>query len=602
MGAHKETRAIQLAFLQFNERAWRGHFGARIAAITVSTLAVFALVGPEWGAFTLSCAVTGFCWDFYTTRALHKKLIVLSDADAQRARAERADLIRIVAIGSALYCVPFAMLAFAPQPGPVLGIIFASGAVALIIAHHILTPTMSLWTLPTPTLAIALGSITLAPGWLGIGCAALALMGGANAFILTIASWRSSQALISAQLDAECTAETLEERVSARTAELEVATSQAEAASKLTIQLTGGVAHDFNNALAAITSSTEILRTLSAEDARRPRLIETISLASARASDLTRKLLAYSRKQVLEPKFMSLNAAVDEVVQLMRPLIGSEITIETHFDPRDPVALLDPAQFSSAMLNLALNARDAMPKGGRISLTTLQLDDFEGMGPCGAVDVNDDGAGIAPDIQERIFDPYFTTKETGRGSGLGLSMVQGFVLQSQGRIGVTSAPGAGACFRMAFPLQAAPAENLNGTAPAPALQLSSGGLTTVLLVEDDSLVREALVLWLEDNGHSVLAAADGAEAITLLSAAPALDVLITDVVMPGGWSGVQLAAEARRRFPGVGVLVISGHTQDKLEESGKHIEGMTFLQKPFPMAALSRKIAAFAETRTQLAS
>lgn len=551
-----------------------------------------ALVGIPWGIFLLASNVVGVSWDIHSTRILHRKLARIAHADSQSARDERTGLIRIVAFGSALYCLPYCVLALSPHPGPILGMIFASGAISLIIAQHILTRTMSVWTLPTPTLALALNAAALSSGWLGVACAGLALIAGVNAFALATASWRSSQALIASQLEAEENADTLELRVEARTAELETEKSRAEDASRLLSQLTGGIAHDFNIALAAIGSSAETLKALPPGDPRLERIVETISLASARASELTRKLLAYSRLQVLEPRLISINESVEEAAHLIRPLVGAAIRVETRLDKRNPFVFVDPAQISSALLNLAINARDAMPGGGSLVISTRQVDDHLNLGPAAVIEFADTGVGIEPQILDRIFDPYFTTKESGLGSGLGLSMVQGFVIQSEGCISVSSTPGAGATFRMAFPLKPSPKPEPAAHAPNKQPPTSAGNRRRVLLVEDDPLVQDALCIWLESAGYSVRAVSDGVAALRLVEPGPGIDLLITDVVIPGKLSGPQLAQTLRQRNPNMAVLIMSGYAQDKLDATRDGLEGAEFLQKPFTMSALESKVSA----------
>lgn len=353
-------------------------------------------------------------------------------------------------------------------------------------------------------------------------------------------------------------------------------------------QLTGGVAHDFNNALTAIMSSAELLSRLSTIGERQWQLSETIVRAAERSADLTRKLLSYSRKQVLSPTLTSLNDIIVEAFNLIRPVIGADIDIELALDEREPHVSLDASQLSSALINLAMNARDAMPDGGRLHIAS-SVREAPGDGRAYAVlEITDSGGGMTPSVQQRIFDPFFTTKSAG--SGLGLSMVHGFVVQSGGEISVTSRVGNGTSFQLTFPLQ----HSRNKTQSDPKLEaLSSNSRREkrILLVDDDDLARDAIALALTDAGHSVVVACDGASAIEICGNSGPFDVLVTDVVMSGGWSGPQLANEIRRKSPTLGILIISGYTQDKLTRTGPLPEGMVFLQKPFTMREVEKKIA-----------
>lgn len=585
----KDSRAIRLALKQFNERAWKDHISTRFASIAVSSLFVLFLVGVGWGLFIAACSITGFLWDTLATRTLHRTTEGPAFVDDADAAAKRRAFIAVVAIGSAIYCLPYAALSFAPSPGPILGMIFSTGAISLIIGQHVLSRTMSLWTLPTPTLALAANAVALAPGTPGIIAAVLAVIVAGNAFVLATASWRSSKALIDAQIDAEDNAGALEKRVQARTEELQKETARAEASRSLLEQLTGGIAHDFNNALTAIASSAEAMRSLPDSDPRRHQILDAIGLASAQAGGMTRKLLAYSRQQMLEPRVVDLNQAVEDALHLIRPLVGADILIQTSFDPKRPHALLDPAQFASALMNLALNARDAMPAGGVLKVSTCVLDDFEHIGPCGTVEIDDNGVGMDAETQARMFDPYFTTKLAGRGNGLGLSMVQGFVIQSGGSISVQSTPGKGSRFRVGFPLCRPSASRPSALETAPSGP--RGDLPSILLVEDNDLVRDALVLSLEGAGYSVRAASSGGSALALMDAGIVFDVLVTDVVMPGGMNGLQLAEQVLKRAPATKVLAMSGYAPSKATGAAELPEGLEFLQKPITLTALEQKMA-----------
>ncbi|KAF0182912.1 MAG: multi-sensor hybrid histidine kinase [Alphaproteobacteria bacterium] len=345
-------------------------------------------------------------------------------------------------------------------------------------------------------------------------------------------------------------------------------------------QLSGGIAHDFNNLLTAIVSATEVLDGDAATDPRSAHAVDTIKTAAQRAGDLTQSLLAYSRQQVLAPRHVSLNGIVAETVRLVRPMIPADIDLKIELDVRAPHALLDSTQLSAAILNLILNARDAMPGGGALTVRTRA-------GDRAGVEVSDTGVGIAPEALPHIFDPFFTTKSVGRGSGLGLSMVQGFVEQSGGRVMVRSEPGAGATFALEFPIvgAAAPAPPAR---PQPPARTIPGG---ILLVEDDELVRDALSIALESAGYTVIATSDGPSALAMVEAGATFDLLISDVVMKGGISGPQLVEEILSRRPSVKALLVSGYPRESLSELGKLPAGMAFAAKPFDLAELQRKIA-----------
>ncbi len=345
-------------------------------------------------------------------------------------------------------------------------------------------------------------------------------------------------------------------------------------------QLSGGIAHDFNNLLTAIVSATEVLDGDAVADPRSAHAVDTIKTAARRAGDLTQSLLAYSRQQVLAPRRVNLNLIVAETLRLVRPMMPADIEMKSEIDVRAPHALLDPTQLSAAILNLLLNARDAMPGGGAIIVRTRA-------GDRAVVEVNDSGVGILPEALPHIFNPFFTTKSVGRGSGLGLSMVQGFVEQSGGRVTVCSEPGAGATFVLEFP----PVEATTAAAPAeprPPARTVPGG---ILLVEDDDLVRDALSIALESVGYKVTAAADGPTALALVEAGAAFDLLITDVVMKGGIAGPQLVDSVLARKPACKALLVSGYPRESLTELGKLPPGMAFIAKPFDLAELQRKIA-----------
>jgi len=377
----------------------------------------------------------------------------------------------------------------------------------------------------------------------------------------------------------------------ARTQEQLVQAQKMEAAG----QLAGGVAHDFNNLLAVIIGRSELLLTRLApsDPARRP--VELIRAASDRAAALTRQLLAFSRKQVLQPTVLDLSDVVANAERLLRRLIGEDIHVVTLRSPTPCAVNADPGQLEQVILNLAINARDAMPQGGQLTLetTTVQLDaDFVGThlgaraGPHALLVVSDTGVGMTPEVQQHIFEPFFTTKGPTKGTGLGLATVFGIVKQHEGYITVESAPGQGATFRIYLPWVEAVAEVAAPTPGGPVL----GGAETLLLVEDDEAVRDLAREILTAYGYTVVAARHPGEALLIGERRPGvIDLLLTDVVMPE-MNGRELAERLTALRPGMKVVYMTGYTDDAIVQHGVQKAGVTLLQKPFTPAALARAV------------
>ena len=342
-------------------------------------------------------------------------------------------------------------------------------------------------------------------------------------------------------------------------------------------RLTGGVAHDFNNVLTAILSSAELLE--NAPEQRTAQLGAAIAKAAVRAGDLTTKLLAYSRRQVLNPSALDLNVAVEEAIALLTPMLSDKVEIKSAPHPEPLWAMLDPAQLSNAILNLAINAADAMPNGGVLHFSTAL--DAQGRA---RLEITDTGIGMSSEVVAKIFDPFFTTKDAGLGTGLGLSMVHGFVNQSGGAIDVESSPGQGARFTLTFPPSDA--------APVPRVLAHERAHldthTRILLVDDDDLVRAALTHMLKEHGFDVTAVASPKAALEAISAAH-FDRAIIDVALGPNESGADLARDLTTRAPDMKILLISGYTQDKLDADTRAI---SFLQKPFTHQALLDSLAA----------
>jgi nitrogen-specific signal transduction histidine kinase len=373
-------------------------------------------------------------------------------------------------------------------------------------------------------------------------------------------------------------------------------------------QLTGGIAHDFNNILTVITGTIDILARAVAHDAMLSSITRMIDEAADRGSQLTRRLLAFARKQPLQPRPTDINLLVVETTQLLRPTLGEQIEIETLLEGDTWPAQIDPSQLAAALINLALNARDAMPGGGRITMQTgnvyldrtyVQMNVGARPGPYVMVAVRDNGSGIPVAIRDKVFEPFFTTKETGKGTGLGLSMVYGFVKQSGGHIKIVSQEGNGTSINLYLPRANELVEVRDDIVPVLPLE---GGDETILVVEDDPLVRAFVTAQLQSLGYRTIAADDGPAALTEIDRHPDIDLLFTDVIMPGGLNGRQLADEAMRRRPDIRVLFTSGYPEDIIVHHGRLDDGVHLLGKPYRKADLARMIRVVLGSRATSAS
>jgi nitrogen-specific signal transduction histidine kinase/CheY-like chemotaxis protein len=359
-------------------------------------------------------------------------------------------------------------------------------------------------------------------------------------------------------------------------------------------QLTGGVAHDFNNILTVITGTIGILSEAVADRPQLVAIAKMIDEAAERGASLTKHLLAFARKQPLQPREIDVNALVLETAKLLHPTLGEQIEIRPLLAADAWTALADPGQLSTAILNLSLNARDAMPTGGKLTLETenVYLDEgYAGMhsevtvGNYVMIAVSDTGAGIPAANLEKVFDPFFTTKEVGKGTGLGLSMVFGFVKQSNGHIKIYSEEGHGTTVKLYLPR----ATGLDQTA-AEVLEASrvEGGQEVVLVVEDDALVRRYVVTQIESLGYTTLEASNATEALNVIDNTAAIDLLFTDVIMPGPMNGRNLVDEALRRRPSLKTLYTSGYTENAIVHHGRLDSGVLLLAKPYRKSDLAK--------------
>jgi PAS domain S-box-containing protein len=361
-------------------------------------------------------------------------------------------------------------------------------------------------------------------------------------------------------------------------------------------QLTGGVAHDFNNLLMAVSGSLSLISQITT-DSRVQRLAETALRAAARGAKLTAQLLAFARKQNLRPQTSNLNELIGVFEALLHRAIGDSIVMKLDLDPRPWLVDIDQAQFQSAILNLAVNARDAMNGGGgtlTIETRNIEVDAERAAalaeimpGRYVVVAVHDTGTGMPPDVKARAIEPFYTTKDVGKGSGLGLSQVYGFARQSNGQLEIETAVGLGTSVRIYLPqsLAVAAAETDERTKLTPSRRAG-----TVLVVEDDPDVLDIAVETLRSFGYEVYSASNAREALNILQRDLPIDVLFTDVVMPKGMTGIDLAREARRIQPGLRVLLASGYTQEALNLDDQISGDTEFIAKPYPLAELAERL------------
>jgi PAS domain S-box-containing protein len=358
-------------------------------------------------------------------------------------------------------------------------------------------------------------------------------------------------------------------------------------------QLTGGVAHDFNNLLTIIRSATDILRRRDLPEDRRRRYVDAISDTVDRASKLTSQLLAFARRQPLKPQVFDVRQQVESVAELIRPLVGSRIRIDVEVEGSSHFATADIAQFETAIINLAVNGRDAMDNEGVLAIKVAEvrtLPPLRGFpardGDYIAISVTDSGTGIAPDQLETIFEPFFTTKEVGKGTGLGLSQAFGFAKQSGGDIAVTSQPGHGATFTIYLPQASAPTASDDRSTTHTQSDARGGG-HRVLVVEDNLEVGRFSTTLLEDLGYTITLATDAKSALAVLADQPTnYDLVFSDVIMPG-MNGVELGTIIRSRYPGLPVVLTSGYSDVMAENADR---GFELIQKPYSVETLSHTL------------
>ena len=372
-------------------------------------------------------------------------------------------------------------------------------------------------------------------------------------------------------------------------------------------QLTGGVAHDFNNLLTVVSGNLQMLEERLAEDPAACAMIRSAARAAGRGADLTRKLLAFARRQTLQPRAIEVASWLDSLAEILRRTLGPNIDIDTFYESGMPAVRADPAMLDTALLNLAVNARDAMPSGGKLVLSATSLH-HTGAASAAARDlaagryvlltVADTGSGMTPDVLAKAFEPFFTTKDSSKGSGLGLSLVYGFVKQSGGHIEVESSPGRGTSIRMMLPMvtetESAPTQLPHSAA--------EGGSEHVLVVEDDDEVRAIAAGFLVPLGYRVTEAADGPTALATLANDPSIDLLFTDVVLRGAQSGADVAREALARRPSLAVLFTSGYAPHTLSLDTALSRGVELLVKPYRIEQLARMARRAIEARDQAAA
>jgi len=363
-------------------------------------------------------------------------------------------------------------------------------------------------------------------------------------------------------------------------------------------QLSGGIAHDFNNLLTVIVGNAEHLSEQLKSRLDLRQLADDICQAGERGAELARRLLAFSRRQLLRPRAIDCHELIASTCKLLKRTLRENIEVTTAFNIDAIFAFADSSQLESAVLNLALNAQDAMAAGGRLTISTsiASLDDNDQgvhpdieSGEYAMIAVTDNGEGMTSDVAARAFEPFFTTKEVGKGSGLGLSMVYGFVKQSNGHVSIYSEPGLGTTVRIYLP-NVTPNASRSSSQPAADEEALPRGNETILVVEDDPFVRSSVILKVESLGYKVVLAVDGREAVMKLRTNPEIDMLFTDIVMPGGMSGWEVAELAQQMRPGLPTVFTSGYALEALVDQGRAPLKSIVLTKPYRKAELAHRL------------
>jgi CheY-like chemotaxis protein len=374
-------------------------------------------------------------------------------------------------------------------------------------------------------------------------------------------------------------------------------------------RLTGGVAHDFNNLLTIVLGNLELVRERVAGDPKMMRQIDSALSAGRRGADLTHRLLAFSRRQPLEPVSVDTNKRIAELVPLLSRTIGETIQVKQHIVGA-PLwrVVVDPGQFESSIMNLAVNARDAMPGGGVLGITSenqvVDLDyaaQHPGLvtGNYVRISVSDTGIGMSPEVVAQAFEPFFTTKEVGKGTGLGLSMIYGFVKQSGGHATIYSEVGVGTTVTLLLPADPSDREQI---AQRVQIVVPKTGTEKILVVEDDPEVLNVTISFLDALGYQTLQAGSVREGFDLFKANPDIGMILTDVILPGGEDGADFARQARALRPDAKVLFMSGYTEDVVMHNGRLDAGVVLLRKPFTQAQLAEKVRAVIDAAPPLAA
>lgn len=416
---------------------------------------------------------------------------------------------------------------------------------------------------------------------------------GATDYVIKEHIKRLGQAVIQALENKKMRLERLQAEESQ--AKLEAQLRQAQKMESIGL-LAGGIAHDFNNLLAVIQSYGQLIEMQMSDDDPQRNRVKQILLASERAATLTQQLLAFSRKQILKPAPLNLNEVIANLKDMLVRVIGEEITLSTSYQPDLHLVTADRGQIEQVIVNIVINARDAMPNGGQLTIETSNIyleesqtytDTDALVGPCVSLVITDTGCGMDEKTMLRIFEPFFTTKKPGQGSGLGLATVYGIVKQSGGNIHVFSELGQGTTFKIHLPARE---ESTNDSPPSPEHPKDHEQNATILVIENQEILRNLTRSILKPEGHTVLEARNGAEALSLVKQyEETIDLLITDMVMPG-MSGQEVVEQVKVLHPKIKVIFTSGYTDGTVVRHGIYTDEVNFLPKPFTIAALTSKV------------